>query len=195
MTEPDTRTLLLEFIAAESQALLGTLRVYVIQAGLAQGQGVDNTAAELLSEVTLEAAASAERFRPEARPMPWLLGIAANLIRRRQVARAKQAAREPLVADLAGRGSEGLSEAELFDRLGVLAAINPGQGLEADEAVAEILVRVSPDDAKVIRLAVLNDLNGEELGRALDTSPGTARVRLHRALNRLRAAWPREVYG
>jgi RNA polymerase sigma factor (sigma-70 family) len=195
MTEADTRTLLLEFIAAEREALLGTLRVYVLRAGLAQGEGADAVAAELLGEVAVEAAASAARFRPEARPMPWLLGIAANLIKRRQVAVAKRAAREPPVADLAGRRGEGLSEAELFDRLGAIAASNPGEELEADEAVAEILNCVSPDDAQVVRLAVLHDLNGEELGRALDITPGAARVRLHRALNRLRAAWPGAVDG
>lgn len=64
--------------------------------------------------------------------------------------------------------------------------------MEADEAVAEILGRISSDDAQVIRLAVLHDLNGEELGRVLDITRGAARVRLHRALNRLRAAWPRQ---
>lgn len=189
MTEADTRTLLLEFIAAEREVLLGTLRVYVLRGGLAQGQGADAVAAELLGEVTMQAVASAERFRPGARPMPWLLGIAANLVKRQQVARAKRARREPLVAEVVGRGGEGLSEAELFDRLGAVAASNPGQALEADETVAEILGRVSPDDAEVIRLAVLHDLNGEELGRVLDITPGAARVRLHRALNRLRAAW------
>jgi RNA polymerase sigma factor (sigma-70 family) len=191
MTKADTGTLLLEFIAAESQALLGTLRMYAVRGGLAQGQGADAAAAELLAEVTMQAMASAERFRPDARPMPWLLGIAANLIKRQQVARAKRAAREPLVADLAGRGDEGLSEAELFDRLGVMVAGHPGAQLEAEEAVAEILGQISAGDAQVIRLAVLHDLNGEELARALDITPGAARVRLHRALNRLRAAWPR----
>lgn len=192
MTEADTGTLLLEFIAAETEALLGTLRLYVLRAGLDQGQGADATATELLGELTVQAAATADRFRPDARPMPWLLGIAANLIKRQQVARAKRAVREPLVGDLAGRGGEGLSEAELFDRLGAMAESHPGAQLEADEAVAEILERISCDDAQVIRLAVLHDLSGEELGRELDITPGAARVRLHRALNRLRAAWPRQ---
>lgn len=189
MTEADTRALLQDFIAAESQALLGTLRVYVARAGLAQGQGVEAAAAELLDEVTAQALAGAERFRPGARPMPWLLGIAANLIKRQQVDRARRAAREPLVADLAGQAGDGLSEAELFDRLGAMAASDPGRALETDELVTEILAQLSPGDAEVIRLAVLHDLNGEELARAFDITPGAARVRLHRALNRLRAAW------
>lgn len=121
--------------------------------------------------------------------MPWLLGIAANLIKRQQAGRARRVAREPLVADLAGRPGEGLSEAELFDRLGAMAAGDPARALEEDEAVAEILGRIAPGDAHVIRLAVLHDLSGRELARVLDITTGAARVRLHRALNRLRAAW------
>ena len=190
MTEPDTRALLLDFIAAESETLLGTLRLYVLRAGLATGQGVGAAAADLLGEVTVQALASADRFRPDARPMPWLLGIAANLIKRRQVDLAKRGAREPLVADLVGPEGHGLSEAELFDRLGAIAAGDPGRGLEQDEAVSEILGRLLPGDAQIIRLAVLHDLSGEELARAFDITPSAARVRLHRALNRLRDAWP-----
>jgi len=176
MIEADTRALLQEFIAAETQTLLGTLRVYVARAGLAQGQGVEAAAVELLDEVTVQALASAERFRPEARPLPWLLGIAANLIKRQQVDRARRAAREPLVTDLAGHAGEGLSEAELFDWLGAMAVSDPDRALEKNEAVAEILARVSPGDAQVIRLAVLHDLNGKELARALDITPGAART-------------------
>jgi len=189
MTETDKRAQLQEFIASETETLLGTLRVYVARAGLAQEQGVEAAAVELLDEVTVQALAGAGRFRPGARPTPWLLGIAANLIKRQQVDRAKRAAREPLAADLAGRAGEGLGEAELFDRLGAMAAGDAAQALEEDEAVAEILGRISPGDAQVIRLAVLHDLNGQELAQVLDITLGAARVRLHRALNRLRAAW------
>jgi len=188
VTEGDARAILLDFLAAESEALLGTLRVYVVRAGLAGGQGADAAAAELLGEVTMQALASAERFRVGARPMPWLLGIAANLVKRQQVDRAKRVAREPLVGDLAGSAGEALSEAELFDRLAAVAG-DAGSKLASDEAVEELLNRVSEDDARVIRLAVVHDLNGEELARVLDITPGAARVRLHRALRRLREAW------
>jgi DNA-directed RNA polymerase specialized sigma24 family protein len=188
VTEEGARADLMDFLAAESEALLGTLCVYVARAGLPAGQGVDAAAAELLGEVTVQALASAGRFRAGARPMPWLLGIAANLIKRQQVERAKRAAREPLVGDLVGSQGDRLSEAELFDRLAA-AAEGVGSGLEMSEAVEEMLGRVSKGDARVIRLAVVHDLNGDELARALDITPGAARVRLHRALRRLRAGW------
>jgi RNA polymerase sigma-70 factor (ECF subfamily) len=62
------------------------------------------------------------------------------------------------------------------------------EALEADENVRALLANVSADDAHVLRLAILNGLDGEALARELSITPGAARVRLHRALTRLRRA-------
>lgn len=188
-TSTDNRALLRRFIETETEPLLGTLRLYVMRAGLAGGQGATLAAVELLSEVTVEAIEHADRFRPSGQPMAWLLGIAANLIKRKQVERAKRNRREPLVRDLVPRGQEALSEDEVFDRLAELSFADPAQDLAANQEVEAILIHVSEDDRRVLRLAVLHDLNGKDLAQALGVTPGAARVRLHRALNRLRAAW------
>ncbi|MBX3061605.1 MAG: hypothetical protein KF726_01440 [Anaerolineae bacterium] len=50
---------------------------------------------------------------------------------------------------------------------------------------------VSVEDARLLKLAVLHDLDGDELAQELGITAGAARVRLHRALRRLR----REVEG
>jgi RNA polymerase sigma factor (sigma-70 family) len=183
------RTLLRRCIEEQTQTLLGTLRYYVVQAGLADSQGATLAAVELLNELTVEALEHADRFRPSGRPMAWLLGIAANLIKRRQAERATRSHREPLVFDLYPGGHDALSEDELFDRLAALTPADPAQALEAGEEVSAILAHVSEDDQRVLRLAVLYDLNGKELAQELGITPGAARVRLHRALNRLREAW------
>jgi RNA polymerase sigma-70 factor (ECF subfamily) len=188
-TSTDNRALLRRFIETETEPLLGTLRLYVMRAGLAGGQGATLAAVELLSEVTVEALEHADRFRPSGQPMAWLLGIAANLIKRKQVERAKRNRREPLVRDLVPRGQEALSEDEVFDRLAELSFADPAQDLAANQEVEAILIHVSEGDRRVLRLAVLHDLNGKDLAQALGVTPGAARVRLHRALNRLRAAW------
>jgi RNA polymerase sigma factor (sigma-70 family) len=182
--------LLRQFIAGESEALLGTLRYYVVRAGLADGRDAAPVATELLNEVVVQALEHADRFRPSGQPMAWLLGIAANLIRRRQAERATRDRREPLVRDLCSSAQDGVSEDELFDRVASLAAGGPIADWEADEAASAILAHVSANDRRVLRLAVLHDLNGEALARELGIKPGAARVRLHRALNRLREAWP-----
>lgn len=182
--------LLRQFIAGESEALLDTLRYYVVRAGLANGRDAATPAGELLSEVVVEALEHADRFRPSGQPMAWLLGIAANLIKRKQADRSARNRREPLVRDLVPRAQDVLSEDELFDRMSSLAAGQPIEEWEANEAVSAILSHVSESDRSVLRLAIVHDLNGEALAQELGIKPGTARVRLHRALNRLRAAWP-----
>jgi RNA polymerase sigma factor (sigma-70 family) len=117
------------------------------------------------------------------------LGIAANLIKRKQAGCATRNRREPLVRDLCSPAQAAVSEDELFDRLAALDVSDLAQDLEANEEVSAILAHVSEDDQRVLRLAVLHDLNGDELAQALGVTPGAARVRLHRALNRLREAW------
>jgi len=181
--------LLRQCIEEQAETLLGTLRFYVVRAGLADHQGATLAAVELLDELTVEALEHADRFRPSGQPVAWLLGIAANLIKRRQAERAARDRREPLVFDLYPGRRDALSEDELFDRLAALDISHQGQDLETDEEVAAILAHVSEDDQRVLRLAVLHDLNGRELAQALGVTPGAARVRLHRALNRLRDAW------
>ena len=182
--------LLRQFIAGESEALLGTLRYYVVRAGLADGRDAALVATELLNEVVVQALEHAGRFRPSGQPMAWLLGIAANLIRRKQSERATRERREPLVRDLYSGGHDALSEDELFDRVASLAAGGPIADWEANEAASAILAHVSANDRRVLQLAVLHGLNGEGLAQELGIKPGAARVRLYRALNRLREAWP-----
>ncbi|MBZ0283217.1 MAG: sigma-70 family RNA polymerase sigma factor [Anaerolineae bacterium] len=183
-----------QFIEAESGGMLGTLRFYLYRAGLGgRGQPLDAAANELLSEVVAEALAHEDRFIPTGQPRAWLLGIAANLVRRRQVEFARRDQREPLVRDLYPGLEEAMSDDELFDWMIQRADVDTVEELERDQSAAALLNAVSPDDARVLRLAILNGLDGDSLARMLGISPGAARVRLHRALNRLRAAH-QEVY-
>jgi RNA polymerase sigma factor (sigma-70 family) len=182
--------LIRQFIARENEALFRTLRYYVVRAGLADGRDAAPAATELLDEVVVQALEHADRFRPSGQPMAWLLGIAANLIRRRQAERATRDRREPLVRDMCSSTQDAMSEEELFDRVASLAAGGPIADWEANEAASAILGHVSADDRRVLQLAVLHGLSGEGLAQELGIKPGAARVRLHRALNRLREAWP-----
>lgn len=185
-----------QFIEGQSASLLRTLRLYVARAGLASGEVQVRAAADdLLNEVVVEALDHAERFDPSGVPVAWLLGIAANLLRRRQADLAKRSRREPLARDLAAPYDNPISDDDLFDRFAGLApgGEDPAAALESDAAVASLLARVSEDDRRVLRLALIHELDGQSLARALGVRPGAARVRLHRALNRLReAVGPRE---
>ena len=60
---------------------------------------------------------------------------------------------------------------------------------EAMEALGGALARLAVDEREVILLARWGGLDAQELGAVLGCTPGAARVRLHRALARLRQIW------
>lgn len=180
----------------EANALLGTLRMYVARAHLCSGDTVPEEALELLSRVVIEALNHADRFDPSRQPRAWLLGIAANIIRREQVDRAKRARREPTITFIyskTDKARETLSEDDMFDRISTLANIGLEQELDANDEAKTLLALVPEDDRQVLRLALLHDLDSGAVGKVLGISAGTARVRLHRAINRLRDAYHRRA--
>lgn len=192
MAQADThaanRTRLKNLIDDQSDTLLRTLCIYIARAGLAQGESATRMAAhELLNDLVVEALAHADRFDPARQPIPWLLGIAANLVRRRQAELARNHRREPLARDLAGENSQSLGDDEIFDRVAALSA-DPGEPLEARQRLENLLKPLSMDERQVVQLAILHEMDGASLARELGIRPGAARVRLHRALGKLRRA-------
>ena len=180
-----SRLRLQTFITEESAVLHKILCQYVLHAGLVGSGDADSAAYELLNEVIVEAFVHAERLRPDMQPRPWLLGIAANLIKREQASRAKRERREPLIRDLYARTEATLSEDELFE---LLPAASEGSmsDLEANDTINHLLRGLTKSDSDLLRLAIIHDLNGTAIARALGISVNAARVRLHRALDRLR---------
>jgi RNA polymerase sigma factor (sigma-70 family) len=174
------------FIESESGSLAKTVRYYVLRAGLASGAGIAQLADELFNDMVVEALRSVDRLKPDMHPKPWLLGIAANLIKRRQTEMAKRDRREPLMRDLYPDREDTLSDDELFELLPVTSH-NRIEDVEGDETIQNLLLGLSKSDADLLRLAILHDMSGEALAKVLGVSPVAARVRLHRALNRLRA--------
>jgi RNA polymerase sigma-70 factor (ECF subfamily) len=170
-----------QFIEQESEAMLRTLRGYLFRAGVG-GERLDEAANELWQEVVLEALRHENRFQPDALPRPWLLGIASNLIKRHWQETQRRERREPLVKDL--KPELELDEDDLFDWLAGTSAAR--EEVLADTDVTPLLKYLSATDQQIIRLALWYDLDGNAIARELDINPGTARVRLHRALRQLR---------
>jgi RNA polymerase sigma factor (sigma-70 family) len=185
----DKQQQLSRFIEKQADEILPTLRFYVLRAGLAQGGQAAQLASELLDELTVAALEGADRFQAERGARAWLLGIAANLIRRKQAALSRLERREPLAGDLAVRADGVLDEDSFFDLLAAQDGENPERRLLEDEGFRRRLQRLNPGDQQMLRLAVVAGFNGQDLAAALGVSPGAARVRLHRALQRLRLSW------
>jgi RNA polymerase sigma-70 factor (ECF subfamily) len=186
----EKRQRLLQFLNGEMEGLQGILRVYLQRAGLA---GNEETTGELLNSVVVEALSHAEKYDPARPPRAWLLGIAANLVRRRQSETARLNQREPLAADLLDEPQRRLGEDELFEILAAQAAdpARPGfdQALETRDRLTTAMGLLSVDERRLVRLFAQGGLDGEALAAALHVQPGTARVRLHRALAHLRRVW------
>jgi RNA polymerase sigma factor (sigma-70 family) len=182
-------TKIIECITDNVASLLGILRSYVKRMGLASGEEVPAAAVEVLQEVVLEALDHADRFNPTGQPMAWLLGIAINVIKRKKAELAKRSQRELSMSDLSLKQEERLSESELFDQLMANSSAGPEQEIAANEQAELLLSLVSPEDQHVLMLAFLQGFEREALAQKLGISPGATRVRLHRALKRLRLAW------
>jgi len=128
-------------------------------------------AEELMAETFVRAFDSRQRFEPRrASALPWLYGIASNLIRmhfRTEERRLR-----------AYRAAAGLE-------------IQPGDSTEADvervyasalaPAIALALARLPPAQSDVLLLHIYADLTPEEIAEALGISAGSVRKRLHRA--------------
>ncbi|HYL41851.1 MAG TPA: sigma-70 family RNA polymerase sigma factor [Ktedonobacteraceae bacterium] len=192
-TAASTKQQLAEFLTGNIPSLLGILRSYVQRMGLARGEEVAAAAVDVLQEVVVEALDHADRFNPTGQPMAWLLGIGANVIKRKKVELARRSWRELFIGDLSLEQQEPLSEDELFDQITVCTSSGPEEDFEANEQAMLLLSLVSPEDQQLLFLAFLYGFEREALAKKLGITPVAARVRLHRALHRLRLAW-REQY-
>ena len=171
----------------QTVSLQGIIRAYVVRMGIVPEEQVGSVATEVFHEAVLEALAHAERFDPSRHFAAWFLGIAASMLKRKRASLAKRYRFEVLASEIATR-SGALSDTDFFEQFAGCMTPGPEQELETQEQVREMLALVSPDDAKVLELALLHDLNASTIAQQLGVTVGAARVRLHRALQRLRTA-------
>ncbi|HEU0285972.1 MAG TPA: sigma-70 family RNA polymerase sigma factor [Nocardioidaceae bacterium] len=132
-------------------------------------------AADLTAEVFLAAIKSADGYRPSrGAPLAWLYGVARNVVAadRRRHGRELDAAQR-----FAGRRLVDQDDiARLEDRI------------DAEAQAGELylaLDRLSEAERAVLELVSVDGLSVRDAARALGIRPVTARVRLHRARQRL----------
>lgn len=131
-------------------------------------------AEDLTSIVFLEAwRVRAKTVFYEGRALPWLLGVALNVLHSQT--RAERRHREALASLPRDPGGEPESEAAIAR-------------LDAERRMTSVLKAVSKLDRRereVIELCVWGELAPEEAAQALGISPGAVRTRLSRARRRL----------
>jgi RNA polymerase sigma-70 factor (ECF subfamily) len=141
------------------------LRRFVARA-TADAEDVD----DLVQAIFLEAAKTAARYdgRPSCRP--WLVGIAAHLLRRRRQSFAR------LVAAFASLSTRRTS------------AMDPRSSLHARTDLDRALAKLSEAKRVTLLMAEVEGLTCEEISAALRIPIGTVWTRLHAARRELRQA-------
>ena len=127
--------------------------------------------ADVMQSAFLVAWRDAGRFRGQSSVRAWLLGIAANLIRR----------------ELRSRGHERRAF-ESMRRRPLALAPDPREQVEQRELVgrlADAIGALPPDLREAFVLCTIEGIPGPEAARILDVRPGTLWRRLHDARKRL----------
>lgn len=175
------------FLREHTVALKNILYAYVLRAGLATGANVQTVTEEIFQDTVLQVMDLGEQFLTVQQPRTWFIRVALHVIQRHRTSLAKRSRFEVLVSDLTNEATS--SEAEFLEQIVTSMVAGPEQAVESSEQVHEMLSLVSPEDARILNLIVLHECNAHTVGRQLGISPEAVRVRLHRALRRLRNAW------
>lgn len=174
-----------QLVEEEHQSLLEIFQHHLFRAGLVTYETATTGAHEVLNKVVIEAMSDLNRFEQIEAPKAWLIGIGINLIKRQLSRHYRDRKREPLIRDLYAHTGANKTDDELFNQL-MGYAKDPAQTVETQEQVDWMLSHVSERDQDIIRLAILHEFSGNMLAEAFGITPGAARVRLHRALRRLK---------
>lgn len=132
-------------------------------------------AEDLVADVFVVAFANRARFRKHATSArPWLYGIAMNKLRQHRAAEIRW-----------------LHQPRFGERNPDDAGDRSNERLDAHAVVPELaaaLAQLTPAERDVLVLYVFEGLTHREIAKALGIRHGTAKVRLHRGRERLRAA-------
>ena len=148
----------------QAVSLQGIIRAYVVRMGIVPEEQVGNVATEVFHEAVMEALAHAERFDPSRHFAAWFLGIAATMLKRKRTSLAKRYRFEVRASEMATR-SGALSDTDFFEQFAAYLSPGPEQELETREQVREMLALVSADDAKVLELSLLHELDADKVAQ------------------------------
>lgn len=134
-------------------------------------------AEDVVAETFVIAFTRRSAFDPShACALPWLIGIATNLLRSRWRAERRHLATDPGRIERGAAPDPGLDD-----------TIARADAASVRGAVMRAVKRLRPSERDAFLVHALVGLEGAELGVALGVSPSAASVRLHRARTRLRA--------
>lgn len=190
----DALRILQRAIEDRYEELLVSARVFVFQLGLTRNrETAQSMAEEAVQNAIVAAMRGAVTYNTAYPPHPWLRKIVYNTVlsmrRGRRIERRYIVPITETAGDSANAASTGPDEIVLLARL---RGITEQAEMSGEPDTTELLALVSERDAEVLRLSVIDGLNGAELATALGTSEGAAYTRLSRAKARLRQRYIEE---
>jgi RNA polymerase sigma-70 factor (ECF subfamily) len=142
----------------------------------AAGRVGRQAAEDVVAETFLIAFTRRAAFDPShVSALPWLIGIATNLLRSQRRAERKHLATDPGRINPRGAPDLGLDN-----------TISRADAVAVRGAVMRAVRRLGPSEREAFLVHALAGLEGAELGVALGVSSSAAAVRLHRARTKLR---------
>jgi RNA polymerase sigma factor (sigma-70 family) len=152
-------------------------RHYDAVVGFAVGRIGFDEAHDVAAEVFVRAFDRRHLFRDDRETaLPWLFGIASNVVRERRRRETRGATAMARVAGRMGEQSVGF-EADATRRLDAQATRS---------ALADALARLSDDEYEVLMLVALGEFTYDVMAENLGIPAGTVRSRLARARRRMR---------
>ena len=180
----EQREILLKTLHEESTNLQAIIRSYVLKMGLASGTELEAVTGEILNETVVAALQAAASYDMSRRPIPWLLGIAVRRIQRAIAAEKKSREREIPILELYPEHEADANDEELLERFAHW--VEAPQAFENEENLHSLLAPLSKPDREIIQRAVMQEMDAPSIAAELGISASAVRVRLHRALKRLR---------
>lgn len=172
----------------ERDFLLRVIERYLKHPGITmQWQEKREVALDVYSELYLEAMRTLGKFNAAQAPVPWLLGLAQNVVLRKKHERGQDFKHAAQNVQVHSDSDE--SDGEIFDRLTAASRYYHAleSPLEKQAALDEILCNVSESEREILMLSMVHGLCSEAVGAQLGISAPAARKRLQRALETLRA--------
>lgn len=188
--------LLEQFVGDEAASLMGILRSYVVRYQLTgRNENIQEAALELLHEVYIKATKSFAKF-DRSRPIrAWLLGIARNEAQDKQTALGKRKQNETLMCDFRQQTQDSDEDEDPLERLFAADNTSPERQTEIREQITYLFSQLSDEYRSVLRLWIVEGLDGTELAEKLGCTYENAIVRLHRAKKQSRTILATEKGG
>ncbi|MCA9072963.1 MAG: sigma-70 family RNA polymerase sigma factor [Planctomycetaceae bacterium] len=173
-TESDSSGIVRRLLEAHLPEIQLALRAIIIKSKAWR----EDEIADVLGEVAKQVIQKADDYDPNRKFVPWVLGFAGYVLKARQRQRGKAIRQRPM-----SQLAPGANEAFWDEFVSTHQTEIEENRLRLDGWLDEL----DEDDRQVIELRFFHNYDGQELAEAIGAgSSGAARVRLCRAMKRLR---------